>query len=725
MEQGIVCKVWNIKGTTDAKGAIDQLRDSLGYILNDEKTVFQSNLDPLNQLTRECKYVENDLKTFSGAFVGGNNVSTTNVLEAVSEMMEVKRFYGKEDGRAALHMIISLPEEESDVSNASKLMQLCDSVVKEVFPKNQAIYAVHTNTENLHIHVIVNSVGLDGKKIHQNDKFMREILHPCVNKYASVYGFTQNPKWKTASQSNLSFPEIKMSLRSEIDRAIENSDSFEDFIAFLRKKNISVHVGKHISLLLPELNKPIRTHNLGNNYTRDAIVERILTRKEKFMVLRSGNYVPDKRKARVYIPTTFKMPKYKDMTEEQKKNTLHLLRLGRNPWRENRQMNWQLNRIADDLNAKERISTYIDFYSRDGSIQSALEGMIEAKKQAHYDKKLVAFAKRKYKPILDIYEQMAEIEKRSYLYEHKGHKEYRAEFEQYRNMTKRLKDGYNKDIFEVATFLEECNERLLYAQAQINEISEEYRELQKYAKERGYAVNDKEDNLIDLVGYYSDKEKIKRNTADVDAYYIASPRSDVLIKVVKHPTLDQYGHLIELYEITVEDSSGRIIKQITGSDREREFRDALYKLQSDYELTDCKQFTNKTLAKEYYKSSLFSSEDRTGIRDSKRHISFTQAVNHVSDEKPVNVIVNSEHPSYTVLVTKENERIKVVVFNASGKVEEMIRLPVVNEKNSSGFEKLIAIMDKYDFHDEVKEYKSMDDAKQFRESKEAVKGRMI
>ncbi|MBQ3497304.1 MAG: relaxase/mobilization nuclease domain-containing protein, partial [Oscillospiraceae bacterium] len=43
---------------------------------------------------------------------------------------------------------------------------------------------VHTNTENLHIHFIVNSVGMDGKKIHQNNKFMSGVLHPCVNKFA-------------------------------------------------------------------------------------------------------------------------------------------------------------------------------------------------------------------------------------------------------------------------------------------------------------------------------------------------------------------------------------------------------------------------------------------------------------------------------------------------------------------------------------------------------------
>ena len=109
--------------------------------------------------------------------------------------MYIKKFFRKTDGRAALHGIISLPEEQSQIENAPKLMMLCESVMKEIFPDHQVIFAVHTNTENLHIHFIVNSVGLSGKKIHQDNKFMKEVLHPCINKYARQLGFTPNEKW--------------------------------------------------------------------------------------------------------------------------------------------------------------------------------------------------------------------------------------------------------------------------------------------------------------------------------------------------------------------------------------------------------------------------------------------------------------------------------------------------------------------------------------------------
>lgn len=169
MERGIVCKVWNIHGDTESKRASAQMNDSVSYILNEEKTdITLSNLNThtQDQLGRECKYIENDLKTLSGALVGVRNLKSSDVKEAVREMMEVKKFYEKTDGRAALHGTISLCEEESDVRNAGKLLNLCNCVMREVFPNNQAIFAVHTNTENMHIHFIVNSVGLDLSLIH-------------------------------------------------------------------------------------------------------------------------------------------------------------------------------------------------------------------------------------------------------------------------------------------------------------------------------------------------------------------------------------------------------------------------------------------------------------------------------------------------------------------------------------------------------------------------------
>ena len=570
MSSGIVAKVWNIKGESITKGAKEQISDSISYILNDEKTEIKLDINTLDQLTRECKYVENDLKTFSGAYVGVHNVISSDIATAVGEMMNVKKFFGKTSGRAALHMMISLPEEESDVANAPRLMQLCQDVLKELFPDNQAIFAVHTNTDNLHIHIIVNSVGLNGKKIHQDNKYIKERLQPCVNKYAKWYNFTPNSEWsKKKSASAYPYVQLKMELRDAIDMAIEKADTFESFLNNLQEQGITARIGKHISLKIPGMSKAVRTHNLGPNYTRDAIVERIISKKEKLTLQTKEEYFALIKPDNVFEPVLFQMKKYKEMSDVEKKEVIHELKLGKNPWRENREMNWQLNKIANELNQFERIRSYVDYYSDSGTLQDALDGIISAKKQIEHDKKMVSYAKKKYRPIIKIYDEMKEIEKRAYLYEHQNVTEYRSEFEQYRKLTRRLKDNYGKEIFEVADFIAECDERLLYAHAQLNELSTQYRELKQYALQRGMRLDIK-DNFEDIIGIYNRKDK----TIEMDSFYVASTGTDVVFKIIKTLGTDENGKNYQMFNISVMDSTGNIIEHISNKGNDRNFNDA-------------------------------------------------------------------------------------------------------------------------------------------------------
>ena len=637
MSSGIVAKVWNIKGESITKGAKEQISDSISYILNDEKTEIKLDINTLDQLTRECKYVENDLKTFSGAYVGVHNVISSDIATAVGEMMNVKKFFGKTSGRAALHMMISLPEEESDVANAPRLMQLCQDVLKELFPDNQAIFAVHTNTDNLHIHIIVNSVGLNGKKIHQDNKYIKERLQPCVNKYAKWYNFTPNSEWsKKKSASAYPYVQLKMELRDAIDMAIEKADTFESFLNNLQEQGITARIGKHISLKIPGMSKAVRTHNLGPNYTRDAIVERIISKKEKLTLQTKEEYSALIKPDNIFEPVLFQMKKYKEMSDVEKKEVIHELKLGKNPWRENREMNWQLNKIANELNQFERIRSYVDYYSDSGTLQDALDGIISAKKQIEHDKKMVSYAKKKYRPIIKIYDEMKEIEKRAYLYEHQNVTEYRSEFEQYRKLTRRLKDNYGKEIFEVADFIAECDERLLYAHAQLNELSTQYRELKQYALQRGMRLDIK-DNFEDIIGIYNRKDK----TIEMDSFYVASTGTDVVIKIIKTLGTDENGKNYQMFNISVMDSTGNIIEHISNKGNDRNFNDAIKQIKEKYELASCKRFEQYAIAKAYSAVEDIKIFNNSQSQE-KASYSFAQAINHVYDERKQNVIIESK-----------------------------------------------------------------------------------
>lgn len=722
MSSGIVVKVWNIKGQSIAKGTKEQLADSVGYILNDEKTVVHTELNSLDQLTRECKYVENDLKTFDGAYVGGHNVTSTNVALAVNEMMNVKKFFDKQDGRAALHMLISLPEEESDSVNASKLMQLCSDVLKDIFPNNQAVFAVHTNTDNLHVHVIVNSVGLNGRKIHQDSNFVSKVLQPCINKYAKWYNFTPNSKWeKKEKVSSYKYPQLKAVLRNAIDVAIENADSFDDFVQNLNEQGIDTRIGKHISLCIPGQRKAIRTHNLGSNYTRDAIIEKIITKREKFVLTDVGNYTHSGPE-NIFTPTIVKMKKYKDMTDAEKKQIIRELELGKNPWRENRNMSWQLNKIADDLNSFERVQGYVELYSDDGSIQGALDAILDAKKRVAHDKNMIAYAMRKYHPILKIYEEMKRLERKSYLYEYQNVAEYRGEFERYRELTRRLKNNYGKEIFEVADFMNECTERTLYARAQLNELSQQYRELKKYGLERGMFIDDR-DNFQNVIGY---EWKADHSVAiEMNSFYVAAINSDVVLKVTKSVGQDSDGKNYQAYSIAVIDTKGNIIDEINNHKDKEHFYDSMKKFQKRYGLTACKKFDQYYVAREYSKQTvdLEETQSRTIGTDLKNmeekypdlntKVSFPQAVNHVYEDRPLCVIADAKTPSYIALSSIKDDQLEIEVINKFGQYQEKILVPLVKNKDSYGYFHIVDLQKKYGFSDQVYEFETVESAKKY------------
>jgi len=716
MEAGIICKVWNISGDTKSKTTNSNLNDSVGYILNPEKEDASLPMETLNQLNRECKYIENDLKTFNGALVGSHNLTTTNIKEAVSQMMDTKKFYGKIKGRAALHMCISLPENESNIANSTKLMDLCKDVLNEIFPNNQAVFAIHTNTDNLHVHIIVNSVGLNGKKIHQNKKFISDVLHPTVNKYAGIYGFTENENWKKTSSTE-KFVENKIELRNLIDQAIEKTETFEDFITFLKNENVQINVGKHISLKLPGMTKAIRSYRLGNNYTLDSIMERISTRKDDFVNISVGKYSigrPDD----IVAPSWRKLKRYKELSPKEKNYVLKLIKLGRNPWRENSLKNWQQNRLANQINTKNRMDKYIDFYSKDKTINGALEGIIEAKKKVSHEKKMVIYAKNKYKPILDIYNQMQPIMRKAFLYEYDNVTEYRAEYEKFRELTKRLKERYNKDVFEVAYFLNECDETLLYAQAELKELSEEYRELKKYGQ-RNQMLNEEKNSLLDMVGLYEEQNELGISTLKVDSFYLSSINSDVVIRIDKTPYKDDKGEYKLKYKITAMDRNGVVIEEFDNSNGFYDFENKLEKLQNKLFLDHCRKFSNMHSAREHVKKhkvlsrnvSVSESERFQKDRTRPSTYSFAQAVNHVKNKNGTNVVMDGLDPNYIAVSTVSDDQLKIVILDTENKPIDSIDIPLVEEKNSDGYKKLCEIQNRYGFSDTIVEYTSVEEAR--------------
>lgn len=116
-----------------------------------------------------------------------------------------------------------------------------------------------------------------------------------------------------------------------------------------------------------------------------------------------------------------------------------MLKLGRNPWREQYKSNWQLQRIAEEFHRTANIYELIRTYAPDtGNVNDALRNIIRKQKEIAEEKKAVKTKLRDYKPIIDLYKEAVKHEKRAYLYEFAGCDEYLSDYLEYKMLVDRL-----------------------------------------------------------------------------------------------------------------------------------------------------------------------------------------------------------------------------------------------------------------------------------------------
>ena len=588
MAQGIVAKIWNITAAS-GKSASAQISSSIDYIENPEKVGVMLDIDNVNQLNNQLMYVTDEIKTVDGLYVGGRHIMDFD--NATSEMMQVKEFYGKLDGRVAMHGIISLSEEESDPRNAGKLMLLLNEFMERIFSEHQVVYAVHTNTENLHVHFVVNTVGLDGKKIHMDRSFMKKTFEPTLNQLAEKYGFTPNEKWRREPVvDKIPIAKRKVLLRKLIDHAIEQTDDVAAFIAYLRADGLEVNVGKHISVEMDDMVKAMRTNQLGENYTAKAIVRRLATKMDPLIwkgVGEHSHYLPQREMVN-FVPA--KMKRYQDMTRAEKKQALRLIRLGRNPWEENYIDNWQIQKMTRELNETAYVYELVHYYSNGKDNVKAAEAEILARKQKLTEEmKALRENLKRNQPIISIYDELKEHMVRAYLFDVYGRTEYVADFIKYRELVERLEVSYGKTVEEVADFVADQRGQLAYAKAQVSELSAQYREILRFTKEGRFVDKGHILSFFDAVGH---KEAVRQAReynifASEIRYITAKNVDDVIIRVITMPdTVD--GKATVTTKIEVVDGKDKVIRTVESKEMDsKAFNKEIYELAEEYGLKEC------------------------------------------------------------------------------------------------------------------------------------------
>ncbi len=571
---GIIGKIWNINSNNNSSKNIGS---SLDYITNDEKCDYMLNED----IENEINYVSNDIKTVKGAYIVCKHI--LDIDTATNEMMAIKAFYGKDCGRTALHGIISLDEDESDIGNAGKLMLLCSDFLDRVYPNHQGIIAVHTNTKNLHVHFIINSVSLDGKKLHMDRNFMKGKFQKELNKLADKYGFSTNEVWNRDVKDLSTIKDRKIYLRHMVDVAIERSDSFAELVSYLRHNDITVNVGKHLSLKAKGMNRAMRTYQIGSDYTIEAIKNRIREKREPFDILdtKAVSVVRPDGDISTYISQSLKP--YKEMTKEEKIETVKKLRLGRNPWKEVSKGNWMIEKLDNELNDKKYSIALIKFYApRTMQTKAALKEILNKQEAIGNEIKSLNKTKRKYRQQFNLLKEAEKVEKGAYLYETTKDMDYVDDYYDYVDIKERARKNFNKDLSEIKEYREELEGNIIYLKAQLKELKEQYKILYQCANPK------KEQNLFEAIGHSKAKEEAYYKGVYVtDERYVSDKNSDYTVQVIQRPGTIK-GKNTVITELTVLDNKNNELEKISSSDMDgRSFNKEIRRIADEYNLSEC------------------------------------------------------------------------------------------------------------------------------------------
>ena len=264
---------WPIKGS---------FRDVINYADNPDKTTNPKYLD--DDLAAVLKYAENDDKTDMKMFVSSINCLAVRAYE---QMMITKRRFGKTGGNVAYHGYQSFKSGEVTPKEAHNIGL---ETARRMWGKNyEIVVTTHLNTDNIHNHIVVNSVSFKtGLKFenHISDHIrLRETSDAVCKEYgksviegAKFYNADRNAYWihKRGGKTHRDI------LREDVDSAIKQAGNLLEFerimcnFGYTFNRNI---MSEHPSVITKGWKRAVRIDSLGKDYTRERIIRRIADNK--------------------------------------------------------------------------------------------------------------------------------------------------------------------------------------------------------------------------------------------------------------------------------------------------------------------------------------------------------------------------------------------------------------------------------------------------------------
>ena len=260
-----------------------QLKKTVNYITDSEKT--NSNLSHM------IDYALNSEKTASTAaaseqFLYESVINLPDVKTVYAHMQATKEYFGKTGGVLGYHIIQSFKPGEI---TADQCHELGRKLASEMFGAGyEIVIGTHLNKEHLHNHIVLNSVSfIDGKKLRFNKQSYRE-LQEISDQVCRKYGLSvieskaHGKSYKEWLNEKEGKPTVRGRIRKDIDLAIKEAFNYGIFIANLEKRGYLIKDSQsrsYTAVKPPFGARFIRLNSLGEDYTKERIIERLSKQK--------------------------------------------------------------------------------------------------------------------------------------------------------------------------------------------------------------------------------------------------------------------------------------------------------------------------------------------------------------------------------------------------------------------------------------------------------------
>lgn len=242
-----------------------------------------TNIQRVNSLSKTVNYITREDKTESD-LISSYNCSPETAKRSFENVLDEYNYLNGSERELKPRMIVQSfsPNEDITPEEAHKYgKEFADNYLKG---EHQYILATHHDTKHIHNHLIFNDINQRTLQIfdstrentlyrmrNENDLVSEKYGLSVIEKTKQKHNYISHKEYMAKARGT----SFKDKMENDIDSAIMNSNSFDEFLYNMEKNGYESKQGKHLAFKNDNGKKYLRTKSLGFNYLENSIKYRI------------------------------------------------------------------------------------------------------------------------------------------------------------------------------------------------------------------------------------------------------------------------------------------------------------------------------------------------------------------------------------------------------------------------------------------------------------------